>query len=82
MVEIESGVEHDDDHVGIALRDLPGLAGPEVPEAQLWQDPVPAVDHELIDENDAAVLKAKILDAGLCISELVATAWGAASSPP
>ena len=55
--------------------------GPLVPkEAQLWQDPVPAVDHKLIDEKDAAALKAKILASGLSISELVATAWGAASS--
>ena len=50
--------------------------GPLVPkEPQLWQDPVPAVDHELIDDNDAAALKAKILASGLSISQLVATAW-------
>ncbi len=55
--------------------------GPEVPEEELlWQDPVPAVDHELIDDADAAELKRLILDAGLPVSELVATAWAAASS--
>ena len=55
--------------------------GPLVPkEPQLWQDPVPAVDHKLIDEKDAAALKAKILASGLSISELVQTAWAAASS--
>ncbi|HUB73295.1 MAG TPA: catalase/peroxidase HPI [Solirubrobacteraceae bacterium] len=54
--------------------------GPWVPEAQLWQDPVPAVDHELIDDADAAALKEKILASGLPISRLVATAWSAAAS--
>jgi catalase-peroxidase len=54
--------------------------GPLIPEAQLWQDPVPAVEHELIDEADAAALKQKILASGLSISRLVATAWAAASS--
>jgi catalase-peroxidase len=55
--------------------------GPEVPkEALLWQDPVPAVDHELIDEADAAALKNQVLESGLTISELVATAWASASS--
>jgi catalase-peroxidase len=54
--------------------------GPWVPEPQLWQDPVPDVDHELIDESDIANLKRKILEAGLSIPELVATAWCAASS--
>ena len=55
--------------------------GPLVPkEPQLWQDPVPAVDHELIDEKDAAALKAKILASGLSISELVTTAWASAAS--
>ncbi|MBV8050101.1 MAG: catalase/peroxidase HPI, partial [Acidobacteriaceae bacterium] len=55
--------------------------GPLVPkEQQLWQDPVPAVDHKLIDEKDATALKAKILKSGLSISELVTTAWAAASS--
>ncbi len=55
--------------------------GPEVPaEDLIWQDPVPAVDHVLIDEQDAAALKAQILDAGLSVSELVATAWASAST--
>ncbi len=55
--------------------------GPLVPkEPQLWQDPVPAVDHKLIDEKDVAALKAKILKSGLSISRLVTTAWAAASS--
>jgi catalase-peroxidase len=55
--------------------------GPFVPkETLVWQDPIPAVDHKLIDEQDAAVLKAKILSSGLSISELVATAWAAAAS--
>jgi catalase-peroxidase len=54
--------------------------GPWVPEPQLWQDPVPEVDHELIGEKDAAALKRKILDSGLSIAELVSTAWNAAAS--
>jgi catalase-peroxidase len=55
--------------------------GPEVPkEPQLWQDPVPAVTHELIDEKDAAALQAKILASGLTTSQLVSTAWASASS--
>src|SRR5579884_2533985 len=55
--------------------------GPLVPkEPLLWQDPVPPVDHKLIDDKDAAALKAKILASGLSISELVTTAWAAASS--
>jgi catalase-peroxidase len=55
--------------------------GPLVPKEELiWQDPVPAVDHKLIDEKDEAALKAKILASGLSISELVSTAWAAASS--
>jgi len=55
--------------------------GPLVPkEPQLWQDPVPAVDHKLIDEQDIAALKAKILKSGLSISQLVATAWAAAAT--
>src|SRR5262249_27027885 len=56
------------------------LLGPLVPEAQLWQDPVPKVDHELIGEQDIAQLKAKILASGLSISQLVTTAWASASS--
>ncbi len=55
--------------------------GPEVPKEELiWQDPVPAVDHKLIDDKDAAALKAKILDSGLSIPELVSTAWASAST--
>ncbi|GAC1317302.1 MAG: catalase/peroxidase HPI [Chloroflexota bacterium] len=54
--------------------------GPWVAEAQLWQDPVPAVDHELVGESDAASLKSKILGSGLSIPQLVSTAWNAASS--
>ena len=55
--------------------------GPEVPEEDLiWQDPIPAVDHELINDSDVADLKAKILASGLSIPELVGTAWASASS--
>ncbi len=55
--------------------------GPEVPsETLLWQDPLPPVDHELIDAGDVAALKGRILDSGLTVSQLVATAWAAASS--
>ncbi len=55
--------------------------GPEVPaQAQIWQDPVPAVDHPLIDEQDIAALKRRILDSGLGISQLVTTAWASAST--
>jgi catalase-peroxidase len=54
--------------------------GPWVPEPQLWQDPVPAVDHELIDEADEVALKEKILASGLPVSRLIATAWSAAAS--
>lgn len=55
--------------------------GPEVPQEELlWQDPIPAVDHPLIDENDIAALKAKLLESGLSVSELVATAWASAST--
>jgi catalase-peroxidase len=54
--------------------------GPWIPEPQLWQDPVPAVDHELIDEADVAALKETILASGLSIPRLVATAWAAAAS--
>jgi catalase-peroxidase len=52
--------------------------GPWVPEPQLWQDPVPAVDHELIEADDIAALKGKIYESGLSIPRLVATAWAAA----
>ncbi len=55
--------------------------GPEVPaEALIWQDPIPAVDHPLIDENDVASLKAKLLAAGLSVAQLVSTAWASAST--
>ena len=55
--------------------------GPEVPkEPQLWQDPVPAVTHELIDAKDIASLKEKILSSGLSVSQLASTAWASASS--
>jgi catalase-peroxidase len=55
--------------------------GPEVPsEVLIWQDPVPAVDHELIGSADIAALKQTILDSGLIISELVSTAWASAST--
>jgi len=55
--------------------------GPLVPkESQIWQDPVPAVDHELIGEQDIAALKAKILKSGLSISQLITTAWASAAT--
>ncbi len=55
--------------------------GPEIPaEDLIWQDPIPEVDHELIDSNDIAVLKSKILDSGLSVSDLVSTAWASAST--
>src|SRR5580704_1136110 len=56
------------------------LLGPLVAPPQLWQDPVPAVDHELIGEQDIAQLKAKLLASGLSISQLVTTAWASAST--
>jgi catalase-peroxidase len=56
------------------------LLGPLVPPPQLWQDPVPKVDHELIGEQDIADLKTKILASGLSTAQLVSTAWAAASS--
>ena len=60
---------------------LPRYLGPLVPaEPLLWQDPVPAVDHELIGERDIAALKAKLLASGLSISQLVTTAWASAST--
>jgi len=55
--------------------------GPEVPAEELiWQDPIPAVDHKLIDEQDIASLKDKVLASGLSVSELVSTAWASAST--
>jgi len=64
-------------------RDMGPLArylGPEVPkEVLIWQDPIPAVKHKLIDDKDIAALKAKILASGLTVSQLVSTAWASAS---
>jgi catalase-peroxidase len=55
--------------------------GPEVPQEELlWQDPVPAVDHELVNDADVAELKKRVLDSGLSVSELVSTAWASAST--
>ncbi len=65
-------------------RDMGPLArylGPEIPsEELLWQDPIPAVDHALVDETDVASLKSKILASGLSVSQLVSTAWASAST--
>lgn len=65
-------------------RDMGPMArylGEEVPSEELiWQDPIPAVTHPLIDEKDAAALKAKILESGLSVSQLVSTAWASAST--
>ncbi len=54
--------------------------GPSIPEPQLWQDPVPPIEHDLIDESDVAALKQQLLASGLSISRLVSTAWAAAAS--
>ena len=54
--------------------------GPWVPEPQLWQDPVPPVDHELVGEAEIAELKRRVLDSGLSVPQLVATAWASAAS--
>jgi len=56
------------------------LLGPEVPEPQIWQDPIPAVDHPLVDANQISELKQKLLASGLSISELTGAAWAAAST--
>jgi catalase-peroxidase len=65
-------------------RDMGPLArylGPEVPqEVLIWQDPIPPVDHKLVDDADVASLKAKVLASGLTVSELVKTAWASAST--
>ena len=65
-------------------RDMGPIArylGPEVPDEELiWQDPVPSVTHELVGPEDVAALKAQILDSGLSVSQLVATAWASAST--
>src|SRR5687767_12648108 len=55
--------------------------GPDVPQEELiWQDPIPAIDHKLVDDNDVAALKAKVLASGLSVGELVSTAWASAST--
>ncbi len=60
---------------------LSRFLGPEVPsEPQIWQDPVPDVDHKLIDEKDVSTLKNKILESGLSVSQLVSTAWASAAT--
>lgn len=56
------------------------LLGPLVPEPQLWQDPIPALDHPVVSESDVDGLKAKILDSGLTVSQLVSTAWASAAT--
>ena len=65
-------------------RDMGSIArylGPLVPKEELiWQDPIPAVDHELVSDQDIAALKTKILASGLSVSELVSTAWASAST--
>jgi catalase-peroxidase len=54
--------------------------GPWVPEPQIWQDPVPAVDHELVGEAEIADLKGRLLNSGLSLSQLISTAWASAAS--
>ncbi|MFY9587845.1 MAG: peroxidase family protein, partial [Actinomycetota bacterium] len=54
--------------------------GPWVPSPQLWQDPVPAVDHELIGDKDIAALKSKILSSGMFVAQLISTAWASAAT--
>ena len=56
------------------------LLGPEVPEAQLWQDPIPEVNHKLIDSNDIKLLKTKLLNSGISHTDLIKTAWASAST--
>ncbi|MBM7506322.1 catalase/peroxidase HPI [Nocardioides sp. 31GB23] len=56
------------------------LRGPWVPEAQLWQDPVPALDHDLVDDADIAGLKTTLLESGLSAQRLISTAWASAAS--
>ena len=55
--------------------------GPEVPQEELiWQDPIPKTSHELIDDSDESILKMKILDTGLPVSQLISVAWASAST--
>ncbi len=65
-------------------RDMGPIArylGPEVPsESLIWQDPVPALDHDLVDADDIAALKRQLLDSGLSVSQLISTAWASAST--
>ena len=65
-------------------RDMGPIAryvGPEVPEETLiWQDPIPAVDHDLVDADDVSTLKARVLDSGLTVAQLVSTSWASAST--
>jgi catalase-peroxidase len=56
------------------------LLGPEVPPAQIWQDPIPAIEHKLVDAADTQALKGKIAQSGLSVGELVSTAWASAST--
>lgn len=56
------------------------LLGPEVPEEQIWQDPVPKADYKTIDQSDISTLKKTLLDSDLCVADLVRTAWAAAST--
>ena len=56
--------------------------GPWIPEPQLWQDPVPAVDQKLVDDKDVAALKKKVFESGLTVPQLVKTAWSAAAQLP
>ena len=66
-------------HRDMGPREL--FLGPDVPEEEfIWMDPVPAVDHELVNDKDVADLKAKVLASGLSVSELVGTAWASAST--
>ncbi len=65
---------------GLSYGELPARPGPWIPEAQLWQDPVPPLEHDLIGEADIADLKTRILACGLSVAQLVSIAWTAAAS--